>query len=431
MIFAPKPENCFDEFIETYYRECTGRFPKIEAIAGKWEFPDLIPGLSDFDTRFLCADDMTPEDWCEMSQAVGEVHLKLCIERPEWARILEHLPGVNPTWSEFIDDESYYPEYGQWSIYHAGNTGKWREAEQALGRHPWDARDEYFFLKKFFTYYGPYNRGIDPAINMGRFENKYPLHSRIMHYFSPPLQAAVSILEKKPCKGKFSAFEKAEKFFPTLSVLREIQEIAARHYEVPALYEESALTRLEERLRAALDVLLEAIQPEITILPVEEGDDGASLRKKIAAVPVSPLLKLFDSSRFCRLFKGRLFFYANAPAHFDNIWLIQNELSRIGEMFFKGPYRIYWETVTGERTENPVTILDALTPAVISKEEADAAREFARLTPGSWEPGSEVETARAIIPIFDHVFTGLYKLNESLKRFLAQHGKPTAGEENR
>lgn len=67
------------------------RFPKIEAIGGEMGVPRPHSRALRFDTRFLCADDMTPEDWCEMSQAVGEAHLKLCIERPEWARILEHL----------------------------------------------------------------------------------------------------------------------------------------------------------------------------------------------------------------------------------------------------------------------------------------------------------------------------------------------------
>lgn len=70
--FEPCPENDFKEFIEIYYAECKGRIPKIEAIAGKWTFEDLIPGMSDFDTRFICSNNMTVDDWCEMSTAVGK-----------------------------------------------------------------------------------------------------------------------------------------------------------------------------------------------------------------------------------------------------------------------------------------------------------------------------------------------------------------------
>ena len=70
MQFEPKPRNDFEDFFERYYAECRSRIPKIQAIAAKWAFEDLIPGLSDFDTRFIVADDMTFEDWCKMSAEV-------------------------------------------------------------------------------------------------------------------------------------------------------------------------------------------------------------------------------------------------------------------------------------------------------------------------------------------------------------------------
>ncbi len=111
--FLPRPPNDFPEFIETYYHECRAQVPQIEAIAAKWIFEDLIPGLSDFDARFICSDTMTAEDWCKMSMAVGQVHLDLCQRHPKWTRILEHLPGVNLTWDELTSEETYYPEYKQ------------------------------------------------------------------------------------------------------------------------------------------------------------------------------------------------------------------------------------------------------------------------------------------------------------------------------
>lgn len=117
MKFAPQHENDFYEFIRTYYRECRGRFPKIEAIAGKWMYRDLVPGMSDFDSRFIVTDDMSAEDWCQMSTQVGKVHLDLCHQYPSWARNLEHLPGINLTWSELVSEKSYYPEFKQWTFY--------------------------------------------------------------------------------------------------------------------------------------------------------------------------------------------------------------------------------------------------------------------------------------------------------------------------
>ena len=84
MRFAPRPENDFADYIRTYYRECRARFDGIEAIAGKWMFRDLIPGMSDFDTRFIVRDGMTADDWCRMSTAVGEAHLRLGYEKERY-----------------------------------------------------------------------------------------------------------------------------------------------------------------------------------------------------------------------------------------------------------------------------------------------------------------------------------------------------------
>ena len=181
MRFAPKPENDFAHYIRTYYDECHSRCSKIEAIAGTWAFRDLIPGMSDFDTRFIVSDDMSDADWCEMSDAVGDAHLALCRRYPFWSRNLEHLPGLNLTWSEFVDERFYYPEYKQWSFYHSETPKRLSDSLNEIFGRPWDIKDEYFHLKKFCLYYGSYNRSIDPAINLGVHENKYPLHSRIMH----------------------------------------------------------------------------------------------------------------------------------------------------------------------------------------------------------------------------------------------------------
>src|SRR6266852_403520 len=190
MRFAPRPENDFAEYIRTYYRECRFRFDRIEGMAGKWMFRDLVPGMSDFDTRFIVRDDMTLDDWCRMSSTIGEAHLALCRKYPAWARNLEHLPGINLTWSELMAERSYYPEFLQWTYYHSDYPERISAALDHFARRPWDTKDEYFQLKKFCLYYGRYNRTIDPPVNLGTQANKYPLHSRLMHYFSPPVMSA-------------------------------------------------------------------------------------------------------------------------------------------------------------------------------------------------------------------------------------------------
>ncbi len=73
MKFTPRPENDFRTFYTQYFERCRERFGRIEGLAAKWTFEDLLPGLSDFDTRLLCADGMSADDWIEMSLAVGAV----------------------------------------------------------------------------------------------------------------------------------------------------------------------------------------------------------------------------------------------------------------------------------------------------------------------------------------------------------------------
>lgn len=410
--FEPCPENDFKEFIEIYYAECKGRIPKIEAIAGKWTFEDLIPGMSDFDTRFICSNNMTVDDWCEMSTAVGEIHLDLCKRFPKWIRILEHLPGINLTWNEYTDDFTYYPEYRQWSIYNCSNEMELENAKKLFSIKPWCERDEYFHLKKFITYFSPYNREIDPAINLGAFENKYPLHSRMMHYFTPPLQSAVSIILKRTIRGKLESLRIAKEVFQEPEVTDTIDEIfyaLEKHYEVPELYEEPELSLLENRLFNALKIIKKRLSDSITLVSNVSGniDDW---KKELSNVPIEPQLIIFDSSRFCRLMKGRLRFYANTPGYFDSIWLIQNELKRIGNMFYRTPYRIFWELYSGDKVENIDTVIPKLVPDILNSSEAEATLKFSRLASGTWEERKEVQTALTIADIFDEFFHGLNKI---------------------
>ena len=414
MVFAPKPENDFAQYIRTYYDECRYRFDGIEAIAGKWMFRDLIPGMSDFDTRFIVRDDMTPEDWCRMSTAIGEAHLALCEKYPCWARNLEHLPGINLTWSELTSERTYYPEYQQWSFYDTEYPDKVRAAQEWFARRPWDAKDEYFHLKKFCLYYGRYDRAIDPAINLGVHQNKYPLHSRIMHYFTPPVHSAVCLLEKQNIAGKFEAHEIAERHFPTLRCWDLIREILHANYEIPKWYQEPFVSELEDELEEALKVIAARLRKVITLVPKEAGTDVAAWKEALNKVPMDPALILFEHAKFCRLMKGRLRFYAHAPVRFDTTWLIQNELKRIGRMFFRVPFSTYWAIKTGEKVEDPTTILDQLRGDVLTDAEVEATKEFARLTPGYWEEGKERDIALAIVEVFDEFFKALTKISEAV-----------------
>ena len=414
MRFAPKPENDFACFIRTYYQECRRRFEKIEAIAGKWMFRDLVPGLSDFDARLIVSNEMTADDWCRMSTAVGETHLTLCRKHTAWARNLEHLPGINLTWTELLEERAYYPEYQQWTFHDCEDPGQPSAVLERLDRRGLNLRDEYHHLARFCLYYGRYNRTIDPPINVGAQTNKYALHSRLMHYFTPPVHSAMFLLEKRPFVGKFEALEAAAARFPRLKCWDLIWEILAADYMTPKWYEEPYLTRLEDALEDGLQVIRDALRDEITLVPPEAGTDVDAWKKALADAPANPENVIFEGAKFCRLMKGRLQFYADAPPHFDAAWLIRNELGRIGQSFFVTPFRVFWRCVTGRTVDDPLEILPELRGQLLTDEEVEAVEEYHRLTAQRCVPGKEKEAARAVAGVFDGFFHALWKVNREV-----------------
>lgn len=421
MRFVPLPENDFPEFIETYYERCRALAPWIEAIAGKWTFEDLLPGMSDFDTRFICANGMTADDWCRTAMGVAQVHLELCQSHPQWARILEHLPGINLTWDELTDETTYYPEYKQWSFYCCSQPDLLNSSKERLTNRPWDDKDEYFHLKKFLGYYGPYNRSIDPAINLGRYESRYPLHSRLMHYFTPPLQSALSILQQETICGKMQSLRLARRVLPEASIFDEVTEIVEKGYEVPSLYQEPMLSELEGRLFDGLKLAGSRLASAVTILPGAQGTTPEEWKRAVGQIRVDPFLVIFDNAKWARLMKGRLYFYTHVPAHFDNVWLIQNELGRIGRMFFRMPFGVFWEMAHGEKVKDPADVVPRLAPDILSKEEVEATLAFNRLTSDSQPEGRELEIAKEIVDIFDGFLHALHKVSEKAKEL--QRGK--------
>ena len=414
MNFAPKPENDFAQYIHRYYENCKSRFEGIEAIAGKWMFRDLIPGMSDFDTRLIVRDGMAADDWCRMSTAVGDAHLALCQKYPCWARNLEHLPGINLTWSELTTETTYYSEYHQWSFYHSEQPKSVNDALQWLAQRPWDIKDEYLHLKKFCQYHGRYDRSIDPPINLGIHKNKYPLHSRLMHYFTPAVQAAVCLLERQNFAGKFDSLEIAQRHFPHLRCWRAVNEILHANYEFPRWYQEPFLSELEDDLETALRIIAVKLRDGITLVPVDAGEDVSAWRKVLQSAPIDPSLVILESARFSRLMKGRLRFYAQAPSHFETSWLIRHEVRRIGRNFFHTPFAAYWKIKTGELVEDAVAILDRLCGDLLTPTEVAATKEFARLTGAECQDGQEKPIARAVADVFDDFFRALTKIRDAV-----------------
>lgn len=412
MKFKPAPENTFLGFMREYHARCRQSVPKIRAVAAKWAFEDLIPGLSDFDTRFIVDDSMTSSDWAAMSLAVGQVHTTMCREFPHWARNLEHLPGVNLTIAEVIDDRLYYPEFSQWTFYE-GDREIISHIEAELNKRKWSGRDEHHHLKKFALYCGPYQRGIDPPINLGRWENKYPLHSRFMHYFTPPVQAAVSLVLKRNVRGKLEALRLARELFEQKRTIDRLFDALNRHYEVPQLYAEPHLGDLERELERYLSGVWAKLADHVTLVRPDAGDDADQVKRKVSSVPSDPIQSFFESAKFCRLLKGRLLFYAQGIPHFDSTWLIRNEIGRATANFYTRPLTIYGKAGFGELLE-PHEILRRLEGSILSADQVCGMRRFAEIAGQTIEPGRERSQAANVAEMFDVVPVVLGKLSDEM-----------------
>ncbi len=408
MRFEPRPPNQFQEFIRTYWEQCRAACPELAALSGKWEFEDLIPGLSDFDTRLVLSGEPSPAEWARISVAIGRVHLNLARRRPEWARILEHLPGINLTHREMLEPRCFYPEFRQWTFYQ-GDPPELREMETYLGGLPWSDADERFHLQRFATFYGPYHRGIDPAVNIGAWENKYPLHSRFLHYFTPAVQAAVSLALRRTVRGKLESLRLARQLFPDAATPELVLSAVERHFEVEPYYEEDRLRELEHRLEGYLRTVATRLAPSIQLIRWDPDDLPEALRAKIRDVAQAPAAAFFEVFKFCRLMKGRLLFYAAEVPWFETTWLIRNELSRIRRLFYEEAFARYARA----RFQLPLAAEDALARLegeLLTSAEARGVRAFADLASKPVEAGREKDRARAIAECFEPLHGSLEKM---------------------
>lgn len=412
MHFEPAPANDFRDFASTYHQRCHALAPMIRAVAAKWTFEDLIPGLSDFDVRFIVDNGMTVNDWHAMSLAVGRVHTELAGEHPSWARNLEHLPGLNLTISEMTEPRMYSPEYAQWTFY-AGGAQVVDSITAALDAHVWGPADEAYHLRRIATYFGPYMRGIDPPINVGLWENKYPLHSRCMHYFAPPVQSMVCIAAGRTVRGKLEALKMARDLLPNRQVIEQVLDLTARHYETPDLYDEPQLSEFERRLESYLNDAWQSLSGRINCIRVEPGDTRAIIATKVAAVPQDPVEAFIHATRFARLMKGRLLFYASEIAWFDAVWLIHNEFGRIVNNFCAKPLSTYAQVRYG-KSMAPDAVLDRLRGDSLTQAQVDGVRRFMDIASRPIPAGGEKAHARAAAEVFDPVLEMIETLSADL-----------------
>lgn len=406
---APHPETPCDDFRryeQAYFDGCRRRFAQLDTLAVKWEFEDLIPGLSDCDFRLILDSSVGASKLIALDEAIGAVHTRLCHDHPHWARMLEHPPGVVLTWSELQDPRLYNPESRLWRACR-GDVERFGQYLDTFPPDQWQPEDERFALGRFADYYGRYQQDLDPPTNLGEREAEYAWHSRAMHYFAPAIQAGVCVIDRRVVRGKLPALRRASQILDGQEIFAEIQEWVERHYQTPDLTNRRALHRFEDRMVNALREIRPLVFEAATIVDLNVDDRIETLRQRLSQIPEDPLKVLFNAIRYARCRKGRLAFYLEAPAHFDARRLIDGDLAKMSRHVLAGGLSAYAQIKRGKSGgDSRVTvdeIIDSICPSLITRREADLLRTVWNQLRSRLQPGGGIEAARRIVTIWNDV----------------------------
>ena len=321
--------------------------PHVVALVAKWDKADLVPGLSDMDFRVICDDGATADDWVEIDRFAGRLHLEMVREYPQWNRINEHTAGAGMTISEALDGRFGNPEYAVWSLWWGRREWFDRLKAQVAAR-PVRRRRRALPFERFLSYYSPYIHGIDPPINLGRFEPKYPLHSRCWHYFAPPMLSAAAILARKNFSGKRAGLAWLRDNGYVVEQVEAVFGQVEAHYETPEQTDADRLQAFEDFLFSAFEKLFPLLIESISHLDIDRSARPAELKKTLASRAYDPLTTLMENVRGARIRAARYYFLANAPDHFDAKSLVYHELPWIRR--FCGPVFASLRTLLGDHT---------------------------------------------------------------------------------
>ena len=421
-IELPFGQEEFDRFCEDYYRPIVSSHPHIETVVSKWPRETLIPDFSDFDGRLIASDDIDRSTWPAVDDLCGRIHRDLIVRHPEWLRILEHTPGIAITWSEIYDEALYQPETHHWGFF-LGNEEEFMRLRNWLDSREWEERDEYYYLNRFFYYYSPYIHGIDPPTNMGNLADRYAVHSRILHYCVPALQAALSLIRKKPVRGKMETIAGWMELRPSDGIFEDfITKIRCR-YRCEEAEDDAKMLRLEEECWKRLQIAMAELPAVVDVIDMKDGAGFEAWKERLATFPENPLMTIFNGVRFARIRKGRYWCYLNVPDHFDVSWLIPNEFTWLRRWFTESIFRCYGRLKCGEDRATLETVLEAMQPDVTDAEGAAAVREVFRIAFADCPKGSEGEPLRTVMDVFPR-YEGVLEslLEDSLRIQRVQKG---------
>lgn len=239
-----------------------------------------------------------------------------------------------------------------------------------------------------------------------------------MHYFTPPVQAAVSLVRKQAVCGKLEALRLAAEVFPNTGVIDMVLDTVDRHYETPELYRDATLTEIEVSLEQYLRDAYVALAGHAVLIDVDPSDTPQRVRAKVAEIPIDPTQQFYEGAKFCRFMKGRLLFYATNIPWFDTTFLIRNELRRIVNNFYQTPLNAFARARFNENLPAEA-VLDRLRGNLLSPELCNGAVTFARIAGEAVPNGREKQRAREVAEVFDPIQITLEILGAELKKVLS------------
>lgn len=386
-----------------YYERSREGFPRLRALVFRGQREDMLPGFSDIDMRLIC-DDVEPEGWLALDEAVGRVQRLLAGRGPAHAHAIEHPPGACATVAEVLDPALYHPEMRQWDVCRAEPPLPQQLGAYLAGR-PWGAADEDYALGRFL--YSLAATEPEPSPPAGALARHHGLPSLVLHRFLPGLQAALSLLQGRAVPGRIEAL----RLWLSLRPRPPLAEVAAAiegRLAAPAGAEAVAA------LRRQCHGFLEAIAPEVFAglrFRRLEGAGGAErLRAALAAKQAAPLQTLYDAVRFSRIRRCHFLWFLEAPLEAKEAgYLVRNEIDTLRGLLSVPAFRAYAVLQWGRDMEAEA-VIEALPPALAGTHGREAARRLLAIAHGA--PGE----ARALLAEAAALYPAYHPL---LERMLA------------
>jgi hypothetical protein len=393
----------------------SARFPAVRLVTCKWRPEDLIPGLSDVDARVVC-DDIRPEEWIRLDEIVGQAQLEVMTSHPEWARKLEHTPGIGCTRSELLDPALFQPETRTWD-YYWGDRELYNQLRDMIDHRPFDSLDEYYLLaSRFVPWCTPYNREIDPPINIPHhILPKYALHSRVMHYFVPCLMSALTVINRATLTGKRESLYRWSQLYPKEPVLREAMYLLEVNYEVLWLEDEHEWYALEERLWEFIQKIIPEVLRAVTIVDLGSNPSLADLKQKLRAFPGQPMMSLFNSLRFSRIRKSRWLCYLNAPPGFETEHAAFWEVKWLAGPFTTAIFNAYARLKWGQKDLPLDEMLSRMVPALLDQRDAAVIRQVFATAAGTPTPAEALERLRPTAAVMSDYYLILQRMFDDIR----------------